>query len=275
MSKSGTRTHLDVSFLAGIVVALGAVVTGMLATGIDPRYFLQPTGAVIVLGGTVGVILLSTPRLALLSSLRRTLDLFFTVPSSRRQLLDDIVQFARIARREGVTGLESRVDAIAEPFLRKGLEIAIDVNSKEELRTLLETELRVRERQGEADAKALEVAGGFAPTIGIIGTVVALIQVMHRFSELSSVAAGIGMAFVSTIYGLALANLLLLPAANRIRARVAEKFELEEMMLEGVLCIAERLHPTLIQMRLQSFVGAPKPEAKPVLAAAQAAVGGR
>src|SRR5262249_28914037 len=123
-----------------------------------------------------------------------------------------------------------------------------------ELRGLLETELRVRERQGEADAKALEVAGGFAPTIGIIGTVVGLIQVMRQFTDLSSVASGIGMAFVSTIYGLALANLLLFPAPNRIRARVAEKFETDEMVLEGVLCIAERLHPTLMRMRLQSFL---------------------
>jgi chemotaxis protein MotA len=189
-----------------------------------------------------------------------------------------MVQYARIARRENATGLEARVGAISDTFLRQGLEMAIDINSKDELRALLETELRVRERQGEADAKALEVAGGFAPTIGIIGTVVGLIQVMRQFSDLASVATGIGMAFVSTIYGLALANLLLLPAANRMRARVAERFETEEMMLEGVLCIAERLHPTLMRMRLQSFLKAGErvaiPERAPEALSLKAKVGG-
>ncbi|HZU24195.1 MAG TPA: MotA/TolQ/ExbB proton channel family protein [Bryobacteraceae bacterium] len=264
MFNSGTHPRIDVSFLAGVAIAVGAITLGVFATGVSPRYFLQPVGAVIVLGGTAGVILLSTPRGALLSSARRAAELFVTAPANREPLLEEMVQYARIARRESAQVLESKLGAIGNSFLRQGLEMAIDINSKDELRALLETELRVRERQGESDAKALEVAGGFAPTIGIIGTVVGLIQVMRQFSDLASVASGIGMAFVSTIYGLALANLLLLPAANRIRARVAEKFETDEMVLEGVLCIAERLHPTLMRMRLQSFLRTghrPRPDA--------------
>ena len=120
--------------------------------------------------------------------------------------------------------------------------------------TVLETELRMRERQGETDAKTLEVAGGFAPTIGIIGTVVGLIEVMRHFSNLQSVGFGIGTAFVSTIYGLALAKLLLLPAAHRIRARVAENFEIQEMIIEGVLSLTDHVHPALIRLRLSAYM---------------------
>jgi chemotaxis protein MotA len=130
----------------------------------------------------------------------------------------------------------------------------LDIGSREELRAVLETELRMRERQGETDAKTLDVAGGFAPTIGIIGTVVGLIQVMRHFGNLESVGFGIGTAFVSTIYGLALANLLLLPAAHRIRARAAQNFEIQELIIEGVLALADDVHPALIRMRLSAYI---------------------
>jgi len=114
--------------------------------------------------------------------------------------------------------------------------------------------LQMTERQGEADAKTLEVAGGFAPTLGIIGTVIGLIHVLRQFSNLSSVGSGIGMAFVSTVYGLALANIFLLPLAHRIRARVVENFETQELIMEGVLGIANAVHPSVIRMRLGSFL---------------------
>jgi chemotaxis protein MotA len=118
----------------------------------------------------------------------------------------------------------------------------------------LDIKIRLRERQGEVDAKALEVAGGFAPTIGVIGTVVGLIDVLRQFSDLNAVAYGIGTAFVSTVYGLALANFILLPAAHRIRARVAERFELHELIAEGSLCIFDRIHPALVRERLSAYL---------------------
>jgi len=259
LSDSGRRQKLDLSFVAGAVIAIGAVVAGMISTGLNPVCFVQSTGALIVVGGTLGVFFLSTPRRALLSSFQRIAKLFFIAPVRHDFLLEEMLQYARVSRREGVTGIEPHIKDAANRFLREALEFAVDINTKEELRTILETEVRVRERRGEADAKTLEVAGGFAPTIGIIGTVVGLIDVMRKFSDLQSVGAGIGTAFVSTIYGLALANLLLLPAASRIRARVAEDFETEEMIVEGVMCIAERLHPTLMRMRLETFLHGGRP----------------
>jgi chemotaxis protein MotA len=243
------------------VIALGAVVTGICATHVGFTYFLQPTGAVIVLGGTLGVILVTTPRHSLVHSAYRIRELFAADEVDRATLIEEIITLSRIARRGGIIALDAAISKTANVFLRDALQLAVDGQSRDELQVVLETQLRMNERHGESDAKALEVAGGFAPTIGIIGTVVGLIEVLRQFSNLQAVGSGIGTAFVSTIYGLALANLLLLPAAHRIRARVAENFETQELIVEGVLAVMDCLHPSLIRVRLSSFVRGPKTNA--------------
>ena len=261
--KAAVRQRLssavDVSFVAGVVIGLGATVAGICATHVGLNYFLQPTGAVIVLGGTLGVILMTTPRHSLAHSARRIMNLFRADEVDRDALIEEIISLARIARRGGIIALDSNIPKTTNPFLRDALQLAVDGQNREELQAVLETQLRMNERHGDSDAKALEVAGGFAPTIGIIGTVVGLIEVLRQFSNVQAVGSGIGTAFVSTIYGLALANLLLLPAAHRIRARVAENFETQELIIEGLLSIIDCLHPSLIRIRLSSFVRRPKP----------------
>ncbi len=179
----------------------GATIAGTSATAIGLTYFLQPAGALIVLGGTIGVILITTPAHALLDSVRRVRDLFSARQVDREALIEEIVQHARVARRDGILALEPLAHNASSTILREALLLALDVPDRLELSALLESELRLRERQGEMDAKILEVAGGFAPTIGILGTVVGLIDVLRHFSDVSSVGHGIGTAFVSTIYG--------------------------------------------------------------------------
>jgi chemotaxis protein MotA len=248
------QPSLDLSFLAGLVIALGAAVAGICATHVGLTYFLQPSGALIVLGGTLGVILVTTPRHSLAHSARRIVDLVAVDEVDRDALIEEVIALARIARRGGIIALDSVIPRTENVFLRDGLQLAVDGQNRDEVQAVLETQLRMNERHGESDAKALEVAGGFAPTIGMIGTVVGLIEVLRQFSNLQAVGSGIGTAFVSTIYGLALANLLLLPAAHRIRARVAENFETQELIIEGLLSIIDGLHPSLIRVRLNSFV---------------------
>jgi chemotaxis protein MotA len=250
---TAARPRLDGLFLAGLLIAVGATLIGISSTGVAFSYFLQPTGAIIVLGGTLGITLVTTPRNALLHSARRCLDLLAASDADPEALIEQITECARV-RRRGVAALELYLPKIEERFLRKGLQLGLELTDRAEVRMILETELRMAERQGETDAKTLEVAGGFAPTIGIIGTVIGLIDVLRNFSNLQTVGHSIGTAFVSTIYGLVLANLVLLPAAHRIRARVAESFEIQEMILEGVLAIGETLHPSLVRMRLEPFV---------------------
>jgi len=256
---SVTRDHshsrrIDWIFVLGLVVALGAILAGISAAGLSVSYFFQPAGALIVIGGTLGVMLVTTPKDSLAHSFRRVSELISSEEVKREALIEEIIAYARVARRGSLLSLESVAAKASHPFLVQALQLALDVGNRTELETVLQNELRMRERQGEADAKTLEVAGGFAPTIGIIGTVVGLIEVLRHFANLSSVGFGIGTAFVSTIYGLALANLILLPAAHRIRARVDENFEVQELIIEGVLSVSDNLHPALIRLRLNAYL---------------------
>jgi chemotaxis protein MotA len=253
------RRDVDVAFLVGLVAVVGAIVAGIAAAGISITYFFQPAGAFIVVGGTVGVMLVTTPRGSLIHSLQRVRELMSSEEVNREALVEEIISYARTARRGGVLALESLVPQASYPFLGQAVQIALDIGNRTELEAVLETELRLRERQGEADAKVLEVAGGFAPAIGIIGTVVGLIEVLRHFANLQSVGVGIGTAFVSTIYGLALSNLILLPAAHRIRARIAENFEVQELIMEGVLALADNVHPAIIRLRLNAYLRGRQP----------------
>jgi chemotaxis protein MotA len=251
--RASQKPRIDLVFVAGLAVALAAVVAGVAAAGISITYFFQPAGFLIVIGGTLGVMLITTPKRSLVHSFQRVRDLITCEEVDREALIEEIIFYGRVARRGSLLALEPLVPQAAHPFLGQALQLALDIGSRPELQTVLETELRMRERQGETDAKTLEVAGGFAPTLGIMGTVVGLIEVLRHFENLQSVGFGIGTAFVSTIYGLAIANLLLLPAAHRIRARVAENFEIQELIIEGVLSLVDNLHPGLIRLRLVAY----------------------
>jgi len=240
--------------LAGIVVAIGAVLAGIASAGIRIGYFFQPTGVLIVLGGTIGVTFITTPRQALYRAVRGAVALLWTPAENREALMEHIVAFSRTMRPKGIFGLEPLIGQVRQPFLRDALLLAMDARNHGELQSMLETKLRQVEKQGETDARAFEVAGGFAPTIGVLGTVVGLMDVLRQFSNISSVAAGTATAFVSTIYGLALANLILLPSAQRMRAHVAEQYEMHEMIVEGTLCLFDGLHPALVRDRLSCFL---------------------
>jgi chemotaxis protein MotA len=252
--ETATRTPVDRWILGGIAIALATVIAGIASTGVSLRYFMQPTAAWIVLGGTFGVTLITTPRKALVHAAQRVFGLLRQPATDREELTDEIVACVRTARVQGMLAVEPRIMQIGNPFLREMLGLALDVKTRGEFQSTLETKLRLHERQGDADAKVLEVAGGFAPAIGVIGTVVGLIDVLRQFSNMNSVAFGIGTAFVSTMYGLALANLILLPAAHRIRASVAEAFEIEEMIVEGGMCLIDGTHPSLVRERLNCFL---------------------
>jgi chemotaxis protein MotA len=231
------------------------LVAGIAVTGVSFHYFFQPTGVLIVVGGTLGVMLITTPRPALLLALRRTLNLFSAAAStSREDLIEEIVSYAKVVRIKGMFAIEPNIDRVSHSFLQEALLLAMDVKERTELQSALESKIRLCERQSEAAAKVLEVAGGFTPTIGVLGTIVGLIDVLRQFSSLSTIAYGVGAAFTSTIYGLALANLLLLPAAHRIRARASETFDLQELMTEGALCLFDGMHPRLVRQRLRSFL---------------------
>jgi len=250
------RRKIDLWVLAGIFIAGGAIIAGIASAGIRIGSFFQPTGMLIVLGGTLGVTLITTPRLALYRALRSAVALIRTAPDNREPLMEEIVSLSRTGRSKGLLAIEPLIGAVDHLLLRECLQLAMDARNRTELQTTLEMKVRQLERQGETDARAFEVAGGFAPTIGVIGTVVGLMDVLRQFSNVSSVAAGTGTAFVSTIYGLGLANLILLPSAQRVRAQVAEQFDTNEMIVEGTLCLFDGVHPAVVRDRLSCFLRA-------------------
>jgi chemotaxis protein MotA len=249
------RSGVDGGMLLGIAIAAIALFAGIAVTGVSARYFFQSTGLLIVVGGTLGVMLITTPLTTLSLALRRSLHLFSTAKSPRREcLIEEIVSYAKVVRIQGLLAIEPGMAQVSDGFLREALLVAIDAKDRAELQSALENKMRCCERQSEAAARVLEVAGGFTPTIGVLGTVVGLIDILRQFSSLATIASGVGVAFTSTIYGLALANLALLPAAHRIRARAAETLELQELMSEGALCVFDAMHPRLVRQRLYSFV---------------------
>jgi chemotaxis protein MotA len=253
------RTRFDISLLLGIFVAIGAIVIAIAITGLSARAFFQPTSILIVVGGSVGVMLITTPRRTLSIAMRRSFALFTTRPGAdREELVAEILVHAQAIRLHGVPAIESAAETVSQPFLRDALTIALDVTSRYDLQAALEARIRAEERQSETAAKVLDTAGGLTPTLGVLGTVVGLIDVLRQFSSVNAVAFGVGAAFTSTFYGLALANILLLPAAHRIRAVAAETFETQELMMEGALCLFEGLHPRQIRQRLN---GSLKPKA--------------
>lgn len=249
------RSGIDPGLVLGLAIAAAAMIAGVGSTGISLGYFFQPTGALIVLGGTIGVTLISSPRTALARAMRRVAGLFRpSYSGSPEFVIEEILVYARTARSAGMLRIEPALARERNPFLRQVLALALDVKNREEFRAALDIMLRARERQGEIDAKVLEAAGGFAPTIGVLGTVVGLIDALRHFSDMGSVSASVGIAFVSTLYGLALANLVLLPAAHRIRSAAEDDAQADELITEGGLGIYDSIHPTMLRDRLNGFL---------------------
>jgi chemotaxis protein MotA len=220
----------------------------------------------IVLGGTLGAVMVTTPLKTLLRAVKYLGNVFFEEPEDPQEVIEEIIGYATKARKNSIMSLEADLPNIADPFLRKALSLSVDGTDLQELRAMMELELAMRQRSGEAIAKVYESAGGYAPTIGIIGAVLGLIQVMKHLENIEEVGRGIAVAFVATVYGVASANLFFLPAGNKIKARLRDSLHVKELMLEGVCSIVEGMNPKLIRVKLQAFTdGEPS---KPATAAA-------
>ena len=206
-------------------------------------------------------------------------DIFFERSDSPQAAVDEIIGYATKARKGGIVSLEAEADKIQDPFLRKALNLAVDGTDLQELRKMMELQIAIEHDRTEAEAKVFEAAGGYSPTIGIIGAVLGLIQVMKHLSNIEEVGHGIAVAFVATVYGVGVANILFLPAASKIKARAKRKLEMRELMVEGVVGIVEGLNPKLIRSKLEAYtIGheeqkpkKEKKEKKPAVSAAEAA----
>ena len=243
----------DLATFAGLAVALAGVVGGLLLEGGTLSDITQLTAALIVLGGTAGAVMITTPKSLLISAVKQLPTIFWQPENSAGSAIQQLQMFAVKARRSGLISLDAETDDIKDSFLRKALMLAIDGTDLKEIRRLMEVEILASEEYGEAEAKVFESAGGYAPTVGIIGAVLGLIQVMKHLEDLQAVGHGIAVAFVATVYGVGLANLFLLPAAGKLKARLGHAIRMKELALEGVIAVAEGLHPRMIESKLEPF----------------------
>ena len=244
---------MDKSTLLGVGVALTGILLGLLLEGGKIAQIIQPTAALIVFGGTLGAVMIQFPLRVISAAGKRLGQVFVDNSQDPNVLIQEMVGFAQKARRDGIISLDADLPAIADPFLKKSLMLAVDGTEPQEIRKIMTLEL---DNQGEHEdhlPRVFESAGGFAPTIGIIGAVLGLIQVMQHLDDINEVGRGIAVAFVATIYGVGAANLFFLPAAGKIKLRIRQEQIRREMMLEGVISILEGMNPRMLETKLQSF----------------------
>jgi chemotaxis protein MotA len=250
--KGGSKP--DLASLLGLVVGIGGILGGMLLEKGELRHLYQVSAAIIVLGGTLGAVMVTTPMDVLMRALKHLMLVFFDTAQPPAAAIEEIIGYATQARKQGIVSLEQAASNVSDPFLRKALNLAVDGIKMSQIRSIMELDVALVEHEGEAEAKVYEAAGGYAPTIGIIGAVIGLIHVMQNLADIEAVGKGIASAFVATIYGVGTANLFFLPAGSKLRARMQATVQIRELMLEGVLSIVEGLNPKLIRTKLDAYL---------------------
>lgn len=258
-AAKGGGSKPDLATLVGLTLAVGGIVGGMILEGGKIQELLQPTAAIIVFGGTIGATMVTVPLSVFLRATKHLMAVFFEKQQTPQAIIEEVIGYATKARKHGIVSLEQDAERVEDPFLRKALNLAVDGTDLQEIHKMMELEMGIEEHRHEAEAKVFEAAGGYAPTIGIIGAVLGLIQVMKHIENTKEVGAGIAVAFIATVYGVGSANLLFLPVANKIKARLHSTIETKELMLEGVVGIVEGLNPKLIRSKLEAYLHPSEP----------------
>lgn len=245
---------MDIFAVVGVFLGIGFILTGQALEGGNIGQLLQLTAAFIVLGGTTGAIVLSFPPQTLLSAIKMLKNVFMPPKTDFNALITEIGGFATKARKEGIISLEKEANNASDSLLTLGLGAVADGTDPTLVREMLENQISQLEAHVHNCAKVFESFGGYSPTLGIIGAVMGLIQVMQNLSDPSKLGAGIAVAFVATIYGLFAANLVMIPIGTRIKFIYQKVFLYKAMILEGVLSIQAGESPVLIERKLRSFI---------------------
>lgn len=245
---------MDILSIIGLIVGFGAIIVGQYLEGGHIETILNAVALLIVLGGTLGAVMLQTPMNIFLRAMRMSMWVFMPPKLSASSLLEKILEWNQVARREGLVRLESMAMDETDLFTQKGLQMIADGAEPEMIREVLENDLDLEESDDIQAAKVFEAMGGYSPTIGIIGAVLGLIHVMGNLADPSSLGSGIAVAFVATIYGVALANLLFLPVGNKLKSVVAQRTRVRMMLIEGLIGVADGDNPRNIESRLQAYL---------------------
>ncbi|UJP02541.1 MAG: flagellar motor protein [Nitrosomonas sp.] len=247
------KSKMDLNSVFGILLALVAIVGGQFLEGGHISSLLQAAAFMIVMGGTVGAVLLQSPMKIFINGLRMGAWVFFPPEQSPQALIKQIINWAQISRKDGLLALEELVPGVKDPLTKKGLQLLADGSPPEKLREALEIDVLALENHQRQSARIWEAAGGYAPTIGILGAVLGLIHVMENLSDPNLLGNGIAVAFVATVYGVGLANLVFLPVANKLKTIIGEHVVMQEILVDGFVAIAHGEHPRLIESRLNGY----------------------
>ena len=245
---------MEKASIGGALLAISGIVAGLLMEGGNLGQILQPTAALIVFGGTMGAVLLQFPLTTVFAAFRGLGQVFAAPRKHDGDLIQQLVAFANKARRQGVVSLDADLQTIRDPFLKQTLMLAVDGTEPTDLRNIMHVNLESIAEQEEKLPAVFESAGGFSPTIGILGAVLGLIQVMQHLDNIQEVGRGIAVAFVATIYGVGIANLFFLPFAGKMHMRIRNGQRRREMMLEGVISILEGINPRMLEIKLNGFL---------------------
>ncbi|MDR2688728.1 MAG: flagellar motor protein [Azoarcus sp.] len=245
---------MDSISLIGLAIAIAAILGGQMLEGGHLSSLIQPTAFLIVVGGTLGAVLLQSPMRVFIDGLLMAKWVFVPPVATHQQIITMITNWSLVARRDGLLVLERHIHGLTDPFMRRGLQMLVDGIDPMRLRESLEIETETWASRLRQCARIWEGAGGYSPTIGILGAVMGLIHVMENLTDPTKLGAGIAVAFVATIYGVGLANLVLLPISKKLYAHIGSMVEQREMFTEGLIGIANGDNPRIIEGRLQGYM---------------------
>lgn len=254
-NEYGTMERMDKSSWLGLLVGFGAILLGNFIEGGHVSSLMQLTAGLIVLGGTIGAVMVSNPQ----KDLQKGMQLFKAAFRAEdeapfRRAIDEIVDCTRLAKKESMMALDSRISRLSDPFLAKIVRTLVDGIDPQLTREIFEAEIDAEEDELLGAAKIWTDAGGYSPTIGIIGAVLGLIHVMGNLSDTSKLGAGIAVAFVATVYGVSLANLLFLPIGNKLKKRISKRIRERQVILEGALMIGSGLSSIIVHQKMKAFI---------------------
>ncbi len=245
---------MDILSVAGILIAIVAIVGGQALEGGHFSSIIQGTAFLIVFGGTLGAVMLQFPLSIFMKSLGAAGMVFGNVSVDMKGVITQVVELSNVSRKQGLLALEGQLKHIADPFMAKGIQLVVDGTEPPKIREILEVEVSVLEDEYTSYAKVYEAFGGYAPCVGIIGAVLGLIHVMENLADPSALGGGIAVAFVATVYGVGMANLLFLPMGSKIKLKAKDLIAGKLMVVEGLMCVAQGENPRMIQEKLSGFL---------------------
>jgi chemotaxis protein MotA len=245
---------MDILTIAGIVLALGAILGGQVLEGGHIGSILQATAFLIVMGGTIGAVMVNYPMAVFMKGMMNTKMVLVNVHVDSKAMIAQIVELATLSRKQGLLALEGKLKSMTDPFLKKGLQLVIDGTEAKSIREILEIEVEQFEEENSLSGKVWDSLGGFAPTIGILGAVLGLIHVMENLSDPSKLGSGIATAFVATIYGVGAANLFFLPIGGKIKLKTKELVLARQLIIEGLVSLAQAENPKMIEEKLAGYL---------------------